>query len=478
MSTTVLLTGATGYIGRRLERLLRERQGINLRLFVRDGRKLAASSSQYAEVVEGDTFSPESLRLALAGVDTAFYLIHSMGAGEDFSRLDRQSAENFLAACIDCGVRRIIYLGGLGHPASVSKHLASRMETGALLTSRPDQVQTIWFRAGVIIGSGSTSFEIIRHLVEKLPIMTTPRWVRTRTQPIAINDVLAYLDAAIDLECCGNLMVDIGMEAMSFKDMLQQTATALGLHRTILPVPLLSPRLSSYWLTLVTPIPFRIGTALVEGLKSETLIDNDHAASYFPYIHPAPFTEAVRQAAYELEHDQVLSRWCDASAGASCDISEQERRSPLFFHDVRSRSTAGISRDKIFESLCALGGDNGWLSYNLLWRLRGLIDKMLGGCGLNRGRRHPRELRIGDALDFWTVADLVPGKRLLLQAQMKLPGKAWLEFDVQEEIMVQTAHFLPHGLWGRVYWYSVLPFHSFIFPSLCEKIIKRAASQP
>lgn len=475
---TVLLTGATGYIGRRLERLLRKRQGISLRLLVRDARKLATSSHQHAEVVEGDTFGQERLRQALTGVETAFYLIHSMGAGEDFSRLDRQSAENFLAACIDCGVRRIIYLGGLGHPASVSKHLASRMETGAILSSRPDRVQTIWFRAGVIIGSGSTSFEIIRHLVEKLPVMTTPRWVRTRTQPIAINDVLAYLDAAIDLEYSGNLMVDIGMEAMRFKDMLEQTATALGLRRTILPVPLLSPRLSSYWLTLVTPIPFRIGSALVEGLKSETLMDNDNAARYFPHIRPAPFVEAVRQAGYELEHDQVISRWCDASPGTACDISEQERRSPLFFHDVRTMSTAGISRERIFASLCALGGDKGWLSYNLLWQLRGLIDKLLGGCGLNRGRRHPRELRIGDALDFWTVADLVPGKRLLLQAQMKLPGKAWLEFDVQEGALVQTAHFLPHGLWGRVYWYAVLPFHSFVFPSLCAKIIERAAFAP
>ncbi len=475
---TVLLTGATGYIGRRLERLLREREGINLRLLVRNARKLSSRTCQHAQIIEADTFSPEGLRQALTGVDTAFYLIHSMGAGEDFSRLDRQSAENFLAACIDCHVQRIIYLGGLGDPSSASKHLTSRLETGAILSSRPDQIQTIWFRAGVIIGSGSTSFEIIRHLVEKLPVMTTPRWVRTRTQPIGINDVLAYLDAAIDLKVDGNLVVDIGMEAMSFKDMLQQTALSLGLHRTILPVPLLSPHLSSFWLTLVTPIPYRIGAALVEGLKSETLMDNDHARLYFPHIHPTSFTEAVRQAAYELEHDQVISRWCDACATASCDISEQERRSPLFFHDIRSMSTAGIPRDKLFASLCALGGDNGWLSYNGLWWLRGLIDKMLGGCGLNRGRRHPRELRIGDALDFWTVADLVPGKRLLLRAQMKLPGKAWLEFDMQENILVQTAHFLPHGLWGRLYWYAVLPFHSFVFPSLCGKIIERAASQP
>jgi uncharacterized protein YbjT (DUF2867 family) len=473
---TVLLTGATGYIGRRLEKILRANEQISLRLLVRNTKKISSKTLQQAQVIEGDTFSQETLRQALQGVDTAFYLIHSMGAGDDFSRLDRISAENFLAACKECKVRRLIYLGGLGHPQSASKHLASRIETGEILSSLPAEVQTIWFRAGVIIGSGSTSFEIIRHLVEKLPLMVTPRWVHTLTQPIGIDDVLAYLSAAIHLDFQENLVVDIGIPPMPFLDMLRQTAATMGLRRLILPVPLLSPKLSSYWLALVTPVPFRIGAALVEGLKSPTLVENDHADRFFPHIHPASFSETVQQATAELENDQVLSRWCDSSPGTVCDISAQELRNQLVFRDIRMTPFAGSTAEQVFASLCRIGGDNGWLTYESLWRLRGFLDKMVGGCGLNRGRRHPEELRIGDALDFWTVVDLIPQKRLLLQAQMKLPGKAWLEFDVQSDVLVQTAHFIPHGLWGRLYWYAVLPFHARIFPSLSAKIIERAAA--
>ncbi|MGD9948705.1 MAG: SDR family oxidoreductase [Desulfobulbus sp.] len=475
---TVLLTGATGYIGRRLEKILRENAHISLRLLVRNAKKLSDKTLKHAQVIEGDTFSLDTLRQALQGVDTAFYLIHSMGTGDDFSRLDRISAENFLAVCRECKVRRLIYLGGLGHPLSASKHLASRIETGEILSSCPREVQTIWFRAGVIIGSGSTSFEIIRHLVEKLPVMITPRWVHTLTQPIGINDVLAYLNAAISLDYGENLVVDIGTPAIPFLEMLKQTAQTMGLRRLILPVPLLSPKLSSYWLALVTPVPYRIGSALVEGLKSPTMVENDHALRFFPHIHPAPFPEAVHQAGVELETDQVISRWCDSAPGTMCDISDQELHNQLVFRDIRITPFAGITPEKVFASLCGIGGENGWLSYDTLWRLRGFFDKMAGGCGLNRGRRHPEELRIGDALDFWIVADLIPNKRLLLQAQMRLPGKAWLEFDIQQDSLVQTAHFIPHGLWGRLYWYAVLPFHARIFPSLSRKIIERAASTP
>ena len=473
---TVLLTGATGYIGRRLEKKLREDDRITLRLLVRNAKKLSSKTRSHAQVIEGDTFSPDTLLHALKGVDTAYYLIHSMGNEKDFSRLDRISAENFLEACRQCKVRRLVYLGGLGHPQSASKHLASRIETGKILSSCPQDVQTIWFRAGVIIGAGSTSFEIIRHLVEKLPVMITPRWVHTQTQPIGINDVLDYLYGALDLDTAENLVVDIGMAPMPFLAMLQQSAQAMGLRRFIFPVPLLSPKLSSYWLALVTPVPYRVGSALVEGLKSPTLVGNTHAQRYFPQIQPADFQQAVRQAASELEKDQVLSRWCDSSPGAVCDISGQESQNQLVFRDTRITDFSGIAPEMVFASLCGIGGEKGWLSYDRLWRLRGLLDKMIGGCGLNRGRRSSTTLRIGDALDFWTVADLIPGKRLLLQAQMKLPGKAWLEFDVQPDRLVQTAHFIPHGLWGRLYWYVVLPFHARIFPELSRKIIDRAAT--
>lgn len=475
---TVLLTGATGYIGRRLEKSLRERDDVSLRLLVRNARKLSAKTRQHAGVVEGDTFDQRALAQALAGVDTAVYLIHSMGQGHDFSRLDRDSAENFLAACIEQGVQKIIYLGGLGRADSASAHLASRRETGEILSSRPDQVHTIWFRAGVIIGSGGASFEMVRHLVEKLPAMITPRWVNTLTQPIGVDDVIAYLTAAVFLAPTDNLIVDIGAPAMSFRDMLTQTAQVMGLRRWIFPVPLLSPRLSSYWLTLLTPVPYKVGAALVEGLKSETLVQNDQAQRLFPEIRPMPFQQAVGQAIREMEQDLVISRWCDSSPGAVCDVSEQPSPDQSIFRDVQTVPFAGAAAEQVFASIVGLGGEKGWLSYPFLWQVRGWMDKVVGGYGLNRGRRTAADLRIGDALDFWKVADLVPNKRLLLQAQMKLPGKAWLEFDLQQDVLVQTAHFIPHGLWGRLYWYAVLPFHIFIFPNLCKKIVDRARSYP
>jgi uncharacterized protein YbjT (DUF2867 family) len=475
MARTVLLTGATGYIGRRLEKILREREDIALRLLVRNANKLTSKTRHHAEIIEGDTFSKPALIQALAGVDTAVYLVHSMGTGEDFSRLDRLSAQNFLDVCLAEGVRTIIYLGGLGLRESASAHLASRIETGEILASCPDRIRTIWFRAGVIIGSGSTSFEIIRHLVEKLPVMITPRWVATLTQPIGIDDVVAYLTAALSLEPPENIIVDIGSPPMTFLAMLRQTAKVMGLRRLILPVPFLSPRLSSYWLTLMTPVPFKVGAALVEGLKSETLMQNEHAQRYFPALQPESFPVAVYKAINEQEHDLVLSRWCDSSPGAVCDINVHAGAGEPIFRDVRTASVVGIDPEQIFASIISLGGENGWFSYTFLWKLRGWLDKAIGGYGLNRGRRNATDLRIGDALDFWKVADLVPNKRLLLLAQMKLPGKAWLEFDLQGDTLVQTAHFIPHGLLGRLYWYAVLPFHNLVFPDLCQQIVARAS---
>lgn len=477
MKPTVLLTGSTGYIGRRLEKVLRERDDLSLRLLVRNARKLTTKTVRHAEVIEGDTFSVPALRRALAGVDTAIYLIHSMGSGRDYSRLDRISAEQFVDVCLEQGVRKIIYLGGLGLPETASAHLASRIETGHILAAHPDRIRTIWFRAGVIIGAGSASFEIVRHLVEKLPVMITPRWVKTRTQPIGIGDVVAYLTAALSFEPEDNVVIDIGAPPMTFLDMLRQTAEMSKLRRWIFPVPFLSPRLSSYWLALVTPVPYRIGAALVEGLKSETLVQNDHADRWFPTIRPMAFREAVHKAFDELEKDLVLSRWCDSSPGSVCDINVQLEPSATVFRDVRTVSIAGLAPEQVFASIIGLGGENGWFSYTFLWRLRGWLDKAAGGYGLNRGRRNSAELRVGDALDFWKVADLVPNKRLLLLAQMKLPGKAWLEFDLQGDTLVQTAHFIPHGLLGRLYWYAVLPFHSLVFPDLCRQIANQAAGR-
>ncbi len=292
----VLLTGATGYIGRGLKERLLEDKNLQLRLFVRNERKVRNMYRDRVEIFEGSTFDTESLRKALEGIDVAYYLIHSMGSKGDFERLDRISAENFLDACINAKVQRIIYLGGLGIKDTASKHLLSRIETGEILSSRPESIQTIWFRAGIIIGSGSASFEIIRNLVQKIPLMTTPKWVHTKTQPISICDVLEYLIQAKDLDTKKNLIVDIGSDQMSFKEMLIRASKVMGLKRVLITVPLLTPRLSSYWLILMTPVSYRIARALVDGLKSETIIQNDNAKRYFPRISPRSYEDAVKTA--------------------------------------------------------------------------------------------------------------------------------------------------------------------------------------
>jgi uncharacterized protein YbjT (DUF2867 family) len=473
--TRVLITGATGYIGRRLKNKLLTHPELQLRVFVRNALKVQEKIRQQVEIVEGDTFDLEKLAQAVKNIDVAFYLIHSMGADKDFSDLDRKSAENFRDACIAAGVKKIIYLGGLGVKDTASKHLLSRIETGEVLSARQDRIVTIWIRAGVIIGAGSKSFEILRNLVQKLPVMVTPKWVTTRTQPIAVDDVLSYLAASIGLDVRENIIVDIGSDIMNFREMMLAAARVMGLRRFILPLPVLTPKLSSYWMILFTPVPYKIAAALVEGLKSETVQQNDNALRYFPGIRPLSFEESVRRAIKEIEEEQVISRWCDSSGGEVCDIISRDDPSSAIIRDRRVVDFGDLDPEKVFEAACAIGGERGWYKYNILWRLRGSIDKVVGGYGLNRGRRLRGELRIGDALDFWKVADIKPNKRLLLLAQMKLPGKAWLEFIIDDKRLTQTAHYYPRGILGRLYWYATLPFHNLVFQDLAEKIVQQAA---
>ena len=468
----ILVTGATGYIGRRLTHQLLETSALTVRLLVRNRNKVQVSIADQVDIREGSTFDKDFLLSSLENVDTAFYLIHSMGTSENYHDMDRISAENFRDACIDAGVRRIIYLGGLGVKENASKHLLSRIETGEILSAKPECIETIWIRAGAIIGSGSSSFEIIRNLCQKLPVMVTPRWVRNHTQPIGINDVLSYLQSSIDLDIPENLVVDIGSERLSFQEMMQQAAEVMGLKRYLFPVPVLSPRLSSYWLILFTPLPYGLASALVEGLKSETIVQNDNAAQFYPEIAPLPFKETVADALRELEQNQVLSRWCDSSGQQACDIKDFDNPAGAIFRDARIVPfDKGERQEDVFQAACAIGGTNGWFKYNSLWRIRGFLDKIIGGYGLNRGRRSDKELRVGDALDFWKVVDIKPGKRLLLYAQMKVPGQAWLEFDIQPDQLVQTAHFLPRGVFGRLYWYLVLPLHHPVFNNLARTVV-------
>lgn len=473
--TQILLTGATGYIGRRLKERLLQREDLQLRLLVRDPEKLRTQALEQAQMVIGDTFDLDALTRALDGVDVAYYLIHSMDTGADYAEQDRRSADNFRRACRAAGVRRIIYLGGLGRHESASEHLRSRLETGEIL-SADKNLQTLWFRAGVIIGAGSASFEIIYHLLQNLPLMITPRWLTTRTQAIAVGDVIRYLEAALDAEIEGSRQIDIGAAACDFEGLMRQAAQTMGLKRRLIQVPVLTPRLSSYWLILTTPVPFSIASALVEGLKSETLVENDHAREFFPDIRPMDLEQAFRAALREQEEDQVLSRWCDSSLGGVCDLKAQDafnRADRIMKRDERRFPLDGRDPQRVFTRLCAIGGHEGWYAFNPLWRWRGRLDKLIGGAGLNRGRRSPGRLRIGDAVDFWKVADLKPDQRLLLLAQMKLPGSGWLEFVLEGDELVQTAHFRPRGLGGRVYWWLMVPFHALIFGRLGKRLLEK-----
>lgn len=468
----VLLTGANGYIGRRLKNILKDQKDVELRIFVRNKNSFAKEESENFEVVEGDTFDKNALKKALCGVDTAYYLIHSLNK-ENYKDLDKLSAQNFIDMAQECGVKRVIYLGGLGVKNSdTSKHLLSRIETGEILSSST-AVQTIWVRAGVIIGSGSASFEIIRNLIEKLPIMITPKWVDTYAQPIAVDDVVSYLSSSLYLDYDKNLVVDIGAKKMMYKEMMLETAEALGLKRYLFAVPFMSITLSSYWLNLFTPVPFSVAKALIEGLKSEVTVQNENAEKYFANITPISYIDAVKKAVLEIEQNQVISRWSDAN-GSSWDKTHSQEINDAIFVDRREVDISSYDREKIFTAIKSIGGKNGWFDYDFLWEIRGIVDKALGGVGLNRGRRDSCDLRLGECLDFWRVEDIKENERLLLFAQMKIPGHAWLEFKLDGDKLIQSAYFYPKGIWGRVYWYALIPMHYFIFKNMIESILKNS----
>lgn len=464
----ILITGATGYIGRRLTYSLLNRNS-DLRLFVRNKLKLDREMLEKCDISEGSSFDRDALAKALKDIETAYYLIHSMGKTGDFGNMDRESAEIFRQECIKAGVKRIVYLGGLGEKDSASKHLASRIETGEVLSSEPEKIDTIWFRAGVIIGSGSASFEIVRNIIQKLPIMITPKWVETKTEPIGVNDVIRYLSDAVDIS--GSHIVDIGSEEMSFKDMMISGGEAMGLKRRIIKTSALSPKISSYWLTIFTPVTFSIAKALVEGLVSETVKTNDNADRLFPHIKPEKYSASFKRAIEDIYNRQVISSWCDSSGGKVCDVPFVHEIANAVYKDRYVDEIVDISPEEAFKNVIAIGGKHGWQAYNILWSIRGLIDKFYGGYGLNRGRRDADELRIGDSLDFFKVVDLVENKRLLLHTQMKLPGEGWLEYQIVDNYIILTAFFYPNGLMGRLYWYAMWPFHKLIYKKMLKRLI-------
>ena len=468
----ILLTGANGYIGRRLKHELLKNDRLKIRLMVRNAASISTETSLVCEVIEADVLDPKTLDAALEGIETAYYLIHGLN-NSDFREKDRLSAQNFLDACIRQNVKTIIYLGGLGNKKTGSEHLLSRIETGEILSSAPDKVRCIWFRAGIIIGSGSASFEIIRHLVQKLPLMITPKWVSTQVTPIGVNDIITYLQTALELHPNKNLMIDLGEEVMSYGDLMIRTAAVMGLKRYLFPVNVLTPKLSSYWLALFTPVPYSIASSLIEGLKSEVVVENDLRHLLFS-IKSKTLEESVTLALQEIESNQVISRWSDSGAAGTWENNKRPDAADALYIDRRTIELNGHIPENVYRSFCSIGGKNGWFGYDWLWNIRGFIDKLFKGVGVNRGRRNSRELRIGDSVDFWKVVDIVENERLLLYAQMKLPGKAWLEFKIHDNKLIQSAYFYPNGVLGRIYWLCLIPFHYLIFTNMSHSIVERS----
>ncbi len=466
----VLVTGATGYVGGRLVPRLLDR-GHDVRVMVRDPARIAGREwSDRVEIVRGDIEDPATLGPVLAGIEAAYYLIHLMGSGRGFVHRDREAAHSFVAAAGH--LRKVVYLGGLLPEGDhVSDHLASRAEVGRILR---EGLPTTEFRAGPVIGSGSASFEMVRYLTERLPAMVAPKWILNDVQPIAVRDILEYLLLALDREATG--VFNVGTEPMSFKAMMQVFAEVRGLKRVIVPVPVLAPKLAALWVGLVTPIPNRLAVPLIEGVVHPVVADSSRTLAEFPEVRPLPYREAVERALRSTETNAVSTRWSSALGDAPAfELSQSQG----LIRETRSRLTSA-DQESTYRAFASLGGDRGWLFWNWAWALRGLLDRLVGGPGLRRGRRHPTDLEPGDALDFWRVEQVDPPKLLRLRAEMKVPGRAWLQFEAIPEgsgtRLVQTALFEPIGLGGQLYWNVLYPIHRIIFSGMVSRVVALAES--
>jgi uncharacterized protein YbjT (DUF2867 family) len=474
-STLILLTGASGYIGGRLLKEL-EAHGRRVRCLARQPQFLRPRVAETTEILQGDVLEPASLRRALEGVHTAYYLVHSMHGGGGFHEKDRQAASNFGQAAAKAGVRRIIYLGGLGDETRpLSAHLRSRHEVGEML--RASGVPTIEFRASIIIGSGSLSFELIRALVERLPAMITPRWVQVVAQPIAVTDVLTYLVATLDLPEGGHRTFEIGgSDRVSYRGIMREYAHQRGLRRWMISVPVLTPKLSSLWLGLVTPLYADIGRILVDSIRHETVVRDASALKAFP-IRPMGIREAIATALLNEDRDFAQTRWSDALSAGRVRREWGGIRFGNRLVDTRILTVAAAP-EAAFRPIRRIGGQAGWYFGNGLWALRGWLDLLAGGVGMRRGRRDPEWLRPGDVVDCWRVESIEPPRHLRLSAEMKLPGRAWLEFDVEPAnagvVLRQTATFDPVGLWGLAYWYALFPIHELVFRGMIRGLARAA----
>lgn len=467
----VLVTGASGYIGGRLVHAL-EAEGAPVRCMARRPEFLRPRVASSTEVVAGDVLAPQTLAAALGGIDTAYYLVHSMGHARDYADADRRGADNFARAAAEAGVRRIVYLGGLVDPTeATAPHMRSRLEVGDRL--RAGDVPVLEFRASIVIGSGSLSFEMIRALVERLPVMVTPRWVGQEAQPIAVEDVVRYLLAARDAPGGSRIYEIGGATRATYGDLIRGYAAERGLRRRLLAVPVLSPRLSSLWLTFVTPLYAGVGRELVESMRHASVVRDETAHRHFPFV-PLDHREAIRRALRNEDHAFAETRWSDAlSAGGGLPVWAGVRFGNRL---VDSRTlVVPLTPAQAFAPIARIGGATGYYAFDGLWRLRGWLDLLVGGVGLRRGRRDPERLLPGDVVDFWRVEACDPPQRLQLAAEMRLPGRAWLIYEVEptadgQSTIRQTAVFDPVGLAGQAYWYAVYPLHQLVFARMLDAI--------
>jgi uncharacterized protein YbjT (DUF2867 family) len=470
----ILLTGATGYIGKRLLPVLIE-QGHDVVCAVRDPKRFNPPKSllNKISIIQIDLLDASSLANVPKDIDGAFYLVHSMSSSNNYEVLERDSAINFTNALNETNVKQVIYLSGVINQGYLSKHLSSRKNVGIELEKGNFNLTTL--RAGIIIGSGSASFEIIRDLVEKLPVMVTPRWLRTKCQPIGVSDVIAYLSKSLFREETYNQDFDIGgQDVLTYEEMLQEFALQRKLKRKIFILPVMTPRLSSYWLYFVTSTSYKLAIALVNSMKIEVICRPNDLAELLD-IKPTTYKEALSTAFKKIDSNEIVSSWIDAfSSGVFKNNISDFINIPSFgcFKDNRERTFD--SREECIDRIWRIGGKTGWYYATWLWLCRGFLDKLFGGVGLRRGRTNESELTAGDAIDFWRVlyANKEEG-RLLLFAEMKLPGEAWLEFKIQDDKIVQTATFRPLGVMGRLYWAAVFPFHGFVFKGMIARLAKK-----
>lgn len=468
----ILLTGTTGYIGKRLLPILLA-EGHEVICCLRDKKRTDLSNfdGENIKIIELDFLDEKSLDIIPKDIDVAYYLIHSMSVStDDFDTLEEISANNFRNSIQKTNVKQVIYLSGIVNEAELSKHLSSRKNVEVILGSGTYNLTTL--RAGIIVGSGSASFEIMRDLVEKLPIMITPKWLNTKSQPIAIRNVLEFLNGVMLNDYTYNKSFDIGgPEIFTYKEMLLTFAEVRNLKRTIITLPIMTPKLSSYWLYFVTSTSYKLAINLVDSMKVEVICKENDLADRL-HIKLIPYKEAVKLAFDKIDQQDVISSWIDAqSSNVLAKGISNLIEVPTFgcFQDKREKAVR--NENETVDKIWAIGGESGWYYGNFLWAMRGFMDKLVGGTGLRRGRKSQTELSVGDALDFWRVlyADKKK-KRLLLYAEMKLPGEAWLEFKIENNILYQTATFRPLGLWGRIYWYAVLPFHGLLFKGMLNKL--------